>query len=348
MKNLDNLELDKVPFREEVPVQEFEKVEATRREILALPEIVTGPEDRVIGAELMQQLIIDPEKPAEAKLEAMQKAVELISGLGYDEQNCDTARVLIDIIRGVKEPALRVRLAAVVSHALQNKYVIPKDIVDINMQKIQDSLKRQEAFQLVLRDEETLPEHKAWAKFLLQPGETLTVYNELYEKTPDLNFLPRILEEIIDIEESGMPQEVVVDIPDLGQYISIRLNPPRIYTPKKRRIYIKAFGREPSLYVTRSVGAKYAHVEFPSDLSERISLDVEEFRAGNITRKEVFERAEELWKEFQDRMNDDQKKEFQERIEGNNLDLRFGTIRPAVTNENEGEDELDDSESQIA
>jgi len=349
MSNLNNQENpNNIPFRVEVPVEEFQNIENARHEIFALPNIVTNPEDRVLGAELMQQIIVDPERPAEVKLEAIQKAIELITGFGYDEHNREVATVLIDTVRGVKEPALRIRLAAVISHALQNKYALPKDqSEDIDIQKIYDSFKRQEAFQMIIKENDSLPEHKAWARALLTPGGEISVFNELYDKNSDLNFLPRVLEEVVDIKESGMPQEVVTIASDLEEYIQVRLDPPRIYSPEKRKIYVKVFGHEPSLYVTRKVGAKFVHIEFPTDLSERISYDVEEFRSGNITRKEVFNRVQKIWENFQDRMNDEQRLEFHEHIKDNNLEIRFATLRPIKSEEDE-EDENEEGESRVA
>ena len=337
-------EFGKPSFRAEVPVGEFTKIEHFRDQIGVLDEIVTSPDDRIIGAELMQDIIVDPDAPNEVKLEAIKRAFDLISGYGNDATNVETARVLIDSIRSSRDSGMRVRLATVISHDLQDKYTVGSQHPPTTLRMLLDAVKRREAFELIARGPETDPAHKQWAEFLLRPRGVVEVFNELYERDRNLVLLPRVEEEVVDINEEGVPQDPVVEIPDAGKYTIIRLSPPRFWSREKREIYERHFDRPPSLYVTRLTGKKYIHVEFPEDLTAIADGDIMEFRAGMLPRNAVVNRWErELWPQYLARMNDEQRKEFLESIADNNIaiDFRTSTLRKeAVKDQPEEETEL--------
>ncbi len=317
----------KPPFRKEVPIKEFEKFESVKKDLETLNSMIEEPGDRVIAAQLAMELFL-PEKdtPPEAKPMIVKHIYDNFIGENGEIYNKETAKVLIDLIRIEEKKELKIRYLAILSHDLQlqqEKYY-PKDLT---REKIIEIANKSKAFQAIAKDGNLPRSHRKWAQYILNPFPQLQFYTQLYDKDPDVEIPPKIREEITKISDQLTEEERQKwqkwkegeGLVFTGKIM--RLNPYRLPTWKKIEQYEKLTGRPLPVYIVRKENPHFVSVPFPVDLSNRLIGAVTDFRAGKISRDDVFTEASMLEDEFVKRMNPEQQKEFL----GNNVEVRFGT-----------------------
>lgn len=332
-------------MRTEVPADELERIVGFQEDIENLDKIIDVPKDRPIAFGLVQEKIINPEFPYELKMDHLKYGLFLIRDYGADESNEDVAEMLIESIRGSKDPGLRIRMTAILSSEikLENINRVGKSA---DMTEIVNIVKRREAFELLTRDPDVPVPVKKWAEIILNPRGEILVFNKLYEKDPDTFYLPRVEEKIVDIEDTEREDPIEKPEGDLIWEI-IRLFPPRIYSPKKGELYHELFGHMPPINITRELGGKYIHIKMPLKYADEIALAVDDFRNERISRKTVWKEVGRYFNEFLEKLHGEQKEEILDAIKNGNFSLRFESLRPRYLKEQQDREEEIENDDDI-
>lgn len=333
------------PFRAEVPVTEFEAIKRVEQSIAREKNRFSTPDGKPQLAQIIEEIIILEDIPNEAKIEAFRQGYEIISEPGEREFNISVAKTLIDIIRQEEDSSIRIRMAAIVSHDLQDEHYWPTR----GGEKLQDPLRekgkqshevyksrlaKQAAFEELTRpiNENTNRDPRAKpyqriANYLLNPGPTLQVFNKLYDWDTSINMTPRIIEEITEeTDEGDQPSSLgAMSAPGL-----VRLHPPNLPTLDKMVDYERETGRPLPYFLVWKEGAYFISVEFPLEFTQPACDDWLRFRAGDMSREEVFDRAEARMDAFIAQMTPEQKAQMEEVGKKYNLHIRFSTKRSGV------------------
>jgi len=347
-------------LRESVPIEDFEKItQKIPKEIQAAKDIFDAPEDRPIVAQLIGDIILDRDTPNEAKLILFKEAFNLIKPITYDshqnpqeqqrsiksqfEANIATAIALINILRAEPKNELRIRMAAIISHALQPKYALkgisydgdtPLTFEHQQQEHLFES--RLQAFQDLAFHQDQRPIESVWARSLLYPTKRLQIFNAIYDLDTNLITTPKILEEITEITEKIEYDSTKTSAEtNENVFTGLIVNLPLSYfpTPEKLVEYQERTGRSLPLRIVRKLGGVFISIDFPSDLTENALKIVQQFREGKIDRQQVMNHLQPILTEFLNRINPDQRRELEN--SSTNLELRFTTTRDAVITQEE-------------
>lgn len=331
MPKFNNME-SRPPF-EAVSTETFEEVRRIERDIEIAKKMIVEDEDRATVANLLEGMILDENTPRASKLKIFSEMVKLQDG--YDRETSeDVCSRLIDIIRllGSKEddpasksdPDLRSRYLAIMSHDLQVKY-LPGELTQDNLATTGNRI---DVLRSIAKNHREKG-HRAFAKYILNPpdGSGLEVLNELYDKrnTQDMeekNVDRPLVDEDLDRysdepEESAPKNEGTIFTGDI-----IKLNPMRLPSQDKIDTYRSVTGRDLPVYVVRHSGSGRFAVTLPRQTSSSLVRASEFFRQRVITRKEVFDIAEDAGARFVRELTPKQRKEYEN---ARLVEIRFGT-----------------------
>ena len=336
------------PFRYEVPIRDFEKIEKSRQEISVAHQLIDSPQDKPIAANLLVGLVLHPETPNEVKMEAFYEALKLITKKTEHSENIAVAKSLIDMIMAQRDRGLKLRLAAILVHDLQDEYWV-KTVNEggkLTVDELETFQAKQFTFITLMRDQDEALKYKQWAKTALNPPEILKLYSKIYDndleklkQDPSFEPLKVIPRNIIEITEKGDGHTADADVPSFELVhpgILERLPPPKLPIMEKIKKYFEMTGRSLPIYIVKREGGKLISIEFPADLSGEAGALATKFRNGEIEREDVFNNAwSEIFTKFLNRMNPDQREELLKQVRENNLEIRFSTERgrPAIIEE---------------
>lgn len=311
------------PFKE-VPTSDFEKIRLFQSNFEVARSIFDTYEEKPIVAQMIAEYLVNPETPAEVKMEAFKSAYDLIDNPGQKDTNVEIAKTLIDMIRTQSDPGMRLRLISIISHEAQDKYFDFQNNEFGSKEYRQFDAKR--SVLQILSESGELP-YKMWARMLTNPrqGGVVELYNGIYSRNMDLSITPRIIEEVsLETDDVEGPGENRVT----REGGLVKLKPPFLPSAEKMKSYKEATGRELPFFIVRKVGAKLFSVEFPSELQEKMRGAILRFRKGEISRSQVFELGSDLGIEFLDMMNEGQRDQFLDPEV--NIEIRFATERVPV------------------
>lgn len=337
-------------LREFVPIEDFEKItEQIPKEIKAAKNIFDSSEDKPIIAQLLGDIILDRDTPNEAKLIVFKEAINLIEPITYGplksteeqqkeiktqfEANVAIAQTLINILRAEPSNLLRIRMAALISHGLQPKYALKGISYDgttplTPKQQEQERLfeARLQAFQSLAFHEDDTSVESRWAHSLLYPTEKLQIFNAIYDLNTTLVTTPKITEEVTEIAEriEYSKNDSENELTFTGHLVNL----PYGYFPSPEKVaeYYEKTGRSLPIRIVREMGAKFISIDFPSDLSRKAHDTIQAFREGRIQkREEVISQLRDLYDEFLNRMNPEQRENLLN--SSVNIELRLTTTR---------------------
>lgn len=311
------------PFRKEVPRVEVDRDEEVRERVGQIREIVWAPEDRPAGVVMILDEMNRPETPRESKLNLFKQAFDLIHGYGGDQYNRVSAGELLLHVQSERDPLLRSRYASILSHDIQLQYAPRGE--EISEERLAQFVKKREAFRLTADDPNESPRNRAWARYLLEPGEQLQVLNKLYDEDPVLN-LPLPQEHLItDVsEESPSPEDEGGDPKFTGETRLLRA----LFLPSRRamREFQEKLGRVlPVSLVAPGKDDKYIRADLPEDVIFELVANAEDFRLGAISRMEVFKEAKAKALASLPRMHPDDLAFWERQIRDDNWDVRYTT-----------------------
>lgn len=329
-----------VPFRNEVEIRDFEKIEKAREELYVARKLIDSPQDKPIAANLLEGLVLHVETPNEVKMEAFHEAIQMLTKKAEHSENLAIAKSLIDMIRAQSDRGLKLRLAGILAHDLHDEYWVNN--VNEGGQLTVDDLEtfqaRQFTFFSIMRDGDEAIRYKQWAKRVLNPPEIIRLYSQIYEndldkmrEDPSFQPLEVIPRNIIEITEEGEGAEIPGnEFPAelIHPGILERLPPPKLPTMEKIDQYFQMTKRHLPIYIVRREGAKLISIEFPADLSAEAAALATKFRNGEIERDDVFNNAwNEIFTKYLSRMNPNQREELMNLMRVSNLEIRFSTER---------------------
>lgn len=332
------------PFRAEVPVQEFHKIHRYREQIYRARKIFPAERDKPAVAEIIASFASRPDSPDEVKLEATREVFSLIKDPLKEADNRAIACTLIDMIWAQRDPAIKYRMAAVVSHDLQDDFYPPfhndddpttpganaivkgphLDHKKLSMEEGFDRHTRQHVFESLRNDQSVNEKYRNFAKFLVYPKPSLRAFNQLYHWQSNLDLTPKVVQEITEESAeldpgSGEPSSIAKAL--------VRLADRYLPTFDKMAEFERETGEALPIYITWKVGRKLHSIRFPADLSSRASDLWLKFQSQEISREQVFQECKKLQNEYVSRMNPEQKAELESLGESYNLEIRFSTQR---------------------
>lgn len=320
------------PFRAEVSAADFEQIERSKRNIETAKGIFDTYEERPAVASLLQELILAPTTPNEVKLEGFQSMLDLVTSQTERETNRVLMGQIIDTFRMHREPALRLRLAAMISkNADRTGYdaETPDEAFDDATYRAIDA--KNLTLDRLAKNETSDPVYRRYAKMFLEQPPLIKLYTRLHDFGQDLTITPRIEEEITEeTTTEGQP------VPEAEAHIFtgnlVRLIPPYLPSLEKIQLYQERTGEALPFFVVRKADGKFVSVRFTPELCERAMHDlVLPNRRGELTKDEVFTRARALFdEEFLPKLAEDQRQEMEEAIAQENLEIRFSTERSAA------------------
>lgn len=311
------------PIFEDVSTQKHQEMLEVKKNIEAFREMTPHDNERGLGVNLLEDLLLDENTPRASKLEIFKSMFDLFPGRDPDI-NEDVVVGLIDNIRLSEDPDLRIRYLSIISHDVQTRY-----IKELDAQTIVKMGKMIDALQSIATNHPD-PVHRAYASLMLNPRSGLEIFNELYNKDNDIATLPRVEEADItiagEISDSGSGPRGTKFTGDI-----MALNPRRLPTWGKIEQYENILGKPLPVYVVRNEGEGMAAVELPEYINRKLLDDVGAFRDGAVTRKEVFDNAELASAEFLKTLTPEQLQDF---TKARIVQIRFGTERsesPSIT-----------------
>lgn len=316
------------PFRAEVPPEDFDRIHEAKKNIAIAKEIFDSPSEKPIVASVIQEMLVHPETPNEAKMGLFEAQLDLLHSEREAFSNIELAESLIDSIRAQKDPGIRIRLASILSQSLS--------IDDVSNFTTQQAIKthfaRRAAFDNLSSGMSSRKHYETWSRYVLEPKGLLLIFNELRRRESDLIMTPKIIEEITEESSSLETESPQTDEQLIFTGDIVRLKPPALPTLEKMVQYREETGRDLPLYIVRKEGGKFVSVQFPSDLTSQATDLVRNFRLNGEdphTRRTILETAEQLGEEFKRRLNPEQRAEIEN---GANVEVRFSTTRDARAN----------------
>ncbi len=280
------------PFREKVSPDEAEKAVYVKEDLESLESISSVPKNRTIAGALIQEKLLDRgSMPRESKFGVFEQMKDLLQSNNTPQDNQELASQLIIVLRGESDPDVKPRLVAALAHDLQRKYLKRNDDGSASLEDEANLGARIDAFKAIAdrRTEEVGEmfgsEHadqlKAWAKFLLNPGEKTQALAAIYDGQPWKEIGQRIQEveseewDAMDVKPSR--KEMV----PTGNYRALVAG--AFPSLDKIRLWASLNKETDNPYlpvcVSQNFGnGKLVHRYFGSDRTARVGKAVQEFR----------------------------------------------------------------------
>lgn len=329
--------IERIPLKKEHTASVLEEHKAIKDNVKWLVEYWLEQDRELLGISALEvrQAIEVTKIPRETVPDGFKHVFDKIGKGVSVELGADVVKTLIDIIRNLDDPELRVNLTALMAYDLMpsrhqqlaDEYLDSKKTPEKSEEarsSIESLMTREAVFEYLANDEEVQPVYRAWAKHLLNPTEQAQKFLAQFsvEDLLDPGIITTEFRKLPLSGESqlGEPGELVFS----GRRVRLPLN--WMPDPAKVKEYYRRTKMllEPSLAYDK--GGERHYTDFPQSMVRRMLQIGYRFKFGRITAREREAQLETIMLEFIESMSPKKQQEMEGAI-GIGLELRFSTER---------------------
>lgn len=238
------------------------------------------------------------------------------------------------------DPLIRTRNAAILAHALQERYLPTTAATPEEREAISRWAARVAAVEQVARNPAIEPATRAWACALRAPRGQLAVLADLYHRDPRAEVAQPIEEIVTDLDAGGATRPP--PRPLTFRNLLVHLDPRNFPSPEKVATYERMTGKSLPIAISRQRGSRLVSVHLPSTISKQILDVVARSRSGTSSKQEARNAAGFAAAAFAELLPPEQRALIDAAIATGTLSVRFTTQRdtqstptvPLVTEDN--------------